>query len=188
MRSPVLTLNLRARLWPYLGGIARESKIKALAIGGMADHVHALISLPGTVSVAKALQLLKGNSSKWIHDTFPQLRSFEWQEGYGAFCIGVSAVDNTVAYIRNQAEHHRKRSFIQEYITMLRRHGLEYEERMLDRFFRPYRDLTCYIIFKPALKRRAMVGANARNPRGGDKHIETVGCYANVVVRGSDFS
>ena len=95
--------------------------MKALAIGGVADHVHILISLPGTLSVSKALQLLKGNSSKWIHDTFPKLRSFEWQEGYGAFSIGISAVGATVRYISDQAEHHRKRSFREELVVMLRR-------------------------------------------------------------------
>jgi putative transposase len=106
--------------------------MKALAIGGVADHVHMLISLPGTLSVSKALQLLKGNSSKWMHETFPKLRSLEWQEGYGAFSIGISAVDATVAYIRNQFEHHRKRSFRDEFVAMLRRHRLDYDERMLD--------------------------------------------------------
>jgi REP-associated tyrosine transposase len=91
-REPFLSSDVRNRLWPYLGGIARENKIKALAIGGVADHVHMLISLPKTLSVSKALQLLKGNSSKWIHDTFPKFHSFEWQEGYGAFSVGISAV------------------------------------------------------------------------------------------------
>jgi REP-associated tyrosine transposase len=91
-REPFLSSDVRNRLWPYLGGIARENKMKALAIGGVADHVHMLISLPKTLSVSKALQLLKGSSSKWIHDTFPKLHSFEWQEGYGAFSIGISAV------------------------------------------------------------------------------------------------
>jgi REP element-mobilizing transposase RayT len=106
--------------------------MKALAIGGAADHMHMLISLPATISVAKALQLLKGNSSKWIHDTFPKLHSFEWQEGYGAFSIGISAIDATAKYIRNQADHHRTRSFREEFVTILRRHGLDYDERMLD--------------------------------------------------------
>jgi putative transposase len=106
--------------------------MKALAIGGVDDHVHILVSLPATLSIAKALQLLKGNSSKWIHETFAKMRSFEWQEGYGAFSIGISAVDGTVRYIRNQAEHHRKRSFREEFVAMLRRHGLDYDERMLD--------------------------------------------------------
>jgi len=131
-REPLLTSDVRDRLWPYLGGIARENKIKALAIGGAADHVHALVSLPATLSVAKALQLLKGNSSKWTHETFPKMRSFEWQEGYGAFSIGVSGVDATVAYIRNQAEHHRARSFRDEFRAMLQRHGFDYDERMLE--------------------------------------------------------
>jgi putative transposase len=83
-REPVLSSDLRGRLWPYLGGIARENKMKAISIGA-ADHVHILVSLAATLSIARALQLLKGNSSKWIHETFPKMRSFEWQEGYGAF-------------------------------------------------------------------------------------------------------
>ena len=128
----VLNSNLRERLWPYLGGIARENGMKALAVGGVVDHVHILISLPGTLSVAKALQLLKANSSKWIHQTFPNSALFGWQEGYGAFSIGVSGVEATIRYIRNQAEHHRKRTFREELTTMLRKHGLEYDERMLD--------------------------------------------------------
>lgn len=131
-REPVLSSDLRSRLWPYLGGIARENNVKAIAIGGAADHVHFLVSLPATLSIAKALQLLKGNSSKWIHETFPNMRSFEWQEGYGAFSIAISGVDATVAYIRNQTEHHRTRSFREEFVAMLRRHGLDYDERMLD--------------------------------------------------------
>jgi putative transposase len=131
-REAMLNAELRDRLWPYLGGIARENKMKALAPGGTADHVHMLISLPATLSVAKALQLLKGNSSKWIHETFPKLHAFEWQEGYGAFSIGISGIDDTVAYIRNQTEHHRTRSFREEFIAMLRRHGFDYDERMHD--------------------------------------------------------
>jgi putative transposase len=106
--------------------------MKTLAIGGAADHVHILISLPSTLSVAKAVQLLKGNSSKWIRETFPKARSFAWQEGYGAFSIGISSIDATVSYIRNQGEHHRTRSFHEEFVTMLRKHGLDNDEAMLD--------------------------------------------------------
>jgi len=131
-RDPSLHSKLRERLWPYLGGIARENKIKALAIGGAADHVHLVLSLPATLSVAKMVQLLKGNSSKWIHEAFSEMRSFEWQKGYGAFSIGVSAIDATRAYIRNQAEHHRRRTFREELETILRKHGFEFDESMLD--------------------------------------------------------
>jgi len=131
-RDPSLHSKLRERLWPYLGGIARENKMKALAIGGAADHVHIVLSLPATLSVAKMVQLLKGNSSKWIHEAFSEMRSFEWQEGYGAFSIGVSAVDATRTYIQNQAEHHRRRTFREEFETMLRKHGFDFDESMLD--------------------------------------------------------
>ncbi len=131
-REPLLTSDLRDRLWPYLGGIAKQNKMNALAIGGASDHVHILISLPATLSVAKAVQLLKGNSSKWIHETFPKLRGFEWQEGYGAFSISISGVDETVAYIRNQEEHHRRRSFREEVMAMLRKHDADYDEALPD--------------------------------------------------------
>ncbi len=87
-RRKLITPELQDRLWPYLGGIAREHKMKLLAAGGVEDHVHALLSIPSTLSIAKAIQLLKGNSSKWIHETFPDQRLFGWQEGYGAFSIG----------------------------------------------------------------------------------------------------
>jgi putative transposase len=131
-RALNLDSDLRERLWPYLGGIARENKMKTLAVGGVADHVHILIFLPGTLSVAKAIQLLKGNSSQWIHETFPRLGEFAWQQGYGAFSIGVSGVEATSAYIRNQAEHHRRRTFREEFVAMLHKHGFDYDERMLD--------------------------------------------------------
>jgi putative transposase len=88
--------------------------------------------VPATISLAKAIQLLKGNSSKWIHETFPKMRSFEWQQGYGAFSIGVSGINATVSYIRNQSEHHRTRTFRDEFIAMLRKHGFQCDERMFD--------------------------------------------------------
>jgi putative transposase len=131
-REPLLSSELRDRLWPYFGGITRENKMKALAIGGAADHVHMLASLAAMLSVAKAIQLLKGNSFKWIHETFPKMRSFEWQEGYGAFSIGVSGIDATIAYIRDQAEHHRTKSFREEFQAMLQQDGFDYDEQMLD--------------------------------------------------------
>ncbi len=131
-RAPVLTAEIRERLWPYLGGIARENGIKALAIGGVADHVHLLLSLPATLAVAKAMQLLNGNSSKWLRETFPELRDSGWQEGYGAFSIGTTGVAQTVAYIQKQEEHHRARTFREEIELFLRRNGLEYDSGMLD--------------------------------------------------------
>jgi putative transposase len=91
-RYPSIDSNLESRLRAYMGGIARENRMKALAIGGTTDHVHALLSLPGMMSFAKAVQLIKGGSSKWVHEAFPKHRKFQWQEGYGAFSVSASQV------------------------------------------------------------------------------------------------
>src|SRR2546423_931520 len=131
-RRRLITPEVQQRLYPYLGGIARENKMKALSIGGVEDHVHALLSIPSTLSIAKAVQLIKGNSSKWIHRTFPNQRLFEWQEGYGAFSIAVSGIEDTVRYIQSQQEHHRTHSFEDELISFLDQNGITYEKWMLD--------------------------------------------------------
>ena len=103
-----------------------------MVVGGVEDHVHVLLSISSTLSVAKSIQLLKGNSSKWIHDTFKEHRGFEWQEGYGAFSIGISGVEDTTDYIQNQAEHHRKMTFKEEVAMFLKKHGMEYLEQDLE--------------------------------------------------------
>lgn len=121
--------EIRERLWAYLGGIARENGMKALAVGGTDDHVHMLTALPSPLSVAKAIQLIKGGSSKWLHDTVPAMRTFAWQEGYGAFSIGVSGIADTVAYILEQERHHRTRTFDQEFVAFLKKHDIGYDER-----------------------------------------------------------
>ena len=128
-REPVLNSNLRKRLWAYMGGIARENKIKAVSIGGTLDHAHILISIPPIVPVAKAVQLIKGGSSKWVHENFNLLRNFAWQEGYGAFSLGASQVDEVATYIARQEDHHRVRSFQEEYLSFLKEHRVEYDER-----------------------------------------------------------
>ena len=93
-RQKLITPELETRLWPYMGGIARENNMKAISIGGTDDHIHMLLSLPATISVAKAVQLIKGGSS---HDQFRQYRDFGWQEGYGAFTIRISQADETIS-------------------------------------------------------------------------------------------
>jgi len=130
-RRALITLELQERLWPYLGGIARENKMVALSIGGVGDHVHILLSLPTKLSISKAMQLIKGGSSKWVHDTFPEHKLFSWQEGYGAFSIGIADVDRTVAYIEKQAEHHAKRDFKAEFVSFLKKHNIEYDEQYI---------------------------------------------------------
>jgi putative transposase len=132
-RSASITSDLESRLWPYIGGIARENRMKALAVGGTADQVHALLSLPGMISFAKAVQLIKGGSSKWVHDSFPEFKTFAWQEGYGAFSVSASQVAKTIAYINNQKEHHRKRTFHEEFLDLLKKHGIEFDPRYIFR-------------------------------------------------------
>ena len=128
-RVPLIDSELELRLWPYIGGIARDNRMRALAVGGTDDHLHTFLSLPSTMAIAKAVQLIKGGSSKWIHDTFPSLRRFAWQEGYGAFSVSSSQVNKTIAYIDNQKEHHRKKSFQEEFIQLLVKHGIEFDPR-----------------------------------------------------------
>ena len=116
-RQRLITPELRDRLRPFLGGIARQNKMKAIEIGGVEDHVHILLSLPSTMAISKALQLMKGGSSKWIHETFPEHRHFAWQEEYGAFSVSVSQLDKTMEYIQGQEAHHRKMTFQEEFLV-----------------------------------------------------------------------
>jgi REP element-mobilizing transposase RayT len=130
-RRPHIKPELRERLWPFLGGIARQNKMKAIEIGGVEDHVHILLSLPSTINIAKAMQLLKGGSSTWIHKTFSGQRQFAWQEEYGAFSVSVSQLDKTIEYIRNQEAHHHKITFQEEFLALLKKHRIEFDERYL---------------------------------------------------------
>ncbi len=130
-RRPLITPALAERLRPFLGGIARQNKMKAVEIGGVEDHVHILLSLPATMAISKALQLIKGGSSKWVHETFPEHRLFAWQEKYGAFSVSESRVESVMQYIRGQVEHHRKLTFQEEFVALLKQHRLEYDGRYL---------------------------------------------------------
>jgi putative transposase len=130
-RRPLIAPALRDRLWPFLGGIARQNKMKAIEIGGVEDRVHILLSLPSTLPVSKALQLIKGGSSKWVHETFPEHRLFAWQEKYGAFSVSVSQLDKIIQYIKGQEEHHQRLTFQDEFLELLKKHRIEYDERYL---------------------------------------------------------
>jgi putative transposase len=124
-RRPLIRTDLQHPLWAYMGGIAKQNGFKAIEIGGTEDHVHALLSLPSDLAIAKALQLIKGGSSKWFRETHSP--EFGWQSGYGAFSVSASLESKTVAYIRNQKEHHKKRDFQGEYIRLLRLHGVDFD-------------------------------------------------------------
>lgn len=127
-RQKTINEEIKERLWEFMGGIAKQNKAKILAIGGIEDHVHLLMSLPANLPVAKAVQLIKAGSSKWVHDNFPQHQHFQWQEGYGAFSVSTSNIDKVKTYINNQQYHHQRKAFEQEFIEFLKKHSIEYDE------------------------------------------------------------
>jgi putative transposase len=122
-RRALIPAARTAELHAYLGGIARGEGFSLIAAGGTADHIHLLFVLPATHSLAQAVQKLKGSSSRWMG------HGFSWQEGYGAFSVSSSQVPVVKKYIENQEEHHRKRNFEDEFVALLRNHGIEYDER-----------------------------------------------------------
>jgi REP element-mobilizing transposase RayT len=124
-RRNLISPETQPQLWAFLGGIARKNGFKALMVGGTENHVHILLSLPATMPLAKAMQLVKGASSHWMNEKFKS--EFAWQEGYGAFTVGISQKTNTIAYIQRQAEHHRNRNFEEEFLAFLKKNGVEYD-------------------------------------------------------------
>lgn len=125
-REMLLDPEVAPRMHAYLGGIARHNKCVPIEIGGVSDHVHLLIAVHPTVAVAELVRLLKANSSKWMHEEVGR-PAFAWQTGYGAFSVSESNCDTVREYIRNQAEHHRTRTFQEELIAFLERHGVAYD-------------------------------------------------------------
>ena len=125
-RVPAISEELQPRLWAYMAGIAKKQGFNAVIIGGARDHVHALLVLPPTMPLAKAIQFLKGSSSKWLHEHGD---NFSWQEGYGAFSVSASQTDGIVRYIKDQAMHHAKRTFEDEFLNFLRKYDVPYDPK-----------------------------------------------------------
>ena len=126
-----INIEIEQRVWAYLGGIARKHGMTALQVGGIEDHIHALLIAPPTLSPSQIAQFLKGESSKWIHEEFSALHDFAWQDGYGAFTVSKSNLPEVVHYIQQQREHHRKKTFQEEYLEFLQKHGVEYDKRFV---------------------------------------------------------
>jgi REP element-mobilizing transposase RayT len=129
-RQKTIVPEIQAPLWAYMGGVAREHGMKALAGGGMDDHVHLLLSLPSILSIAAAMRDIKSASSHWMRES-SGISRFEWQEGNGAFSIGWGQVRTTLAYIAGQKEHHLKRNFQAEFLAFLGKHRIEYDPRFV---------------------------------------------------------
>ena len=129
-RKPFLrNENLREKLHAYLVGISRNQKSPALIIGGVEDHVHILCRLGKTIAVSDLIRELKRDSSKWIKSENPELRPFQWQNGYGAFSISPGHVEILKDYIANQPKHHRQVSFQDEFRRLCQKYGVEIDER-----------------------------------------------------------
>jgi REP element-mobilizing transposase RayT len=126
-REKRLREDIQPKLWAYMAGIARNHAFEALVIGGAEDHCHALILLPAPMPLSKAVQTLKGCSSKWLNDTGVAGVNFAWQEGYGAFSVSASQTRGVIEYIKNQPEHHKKRNYEEEFLEFLTKYGINYD-------------------------------------------------------------
>jgi len=129
-RTPVLAdAIIREEVHKYLGGASNKLECPVLRVGGVADHVHVLCRLGRTITVADLVKELKRESSQWIKSKFPELADFYWQLGYGAFSVSESKVPDVRAYVENQEQHHASMSFQDEFRELLKKHGLEWDER-----------------------------------------------------------
>lgn len=128
-RKPILLDDWRDDLFAYIGGIVKDHKATILKSGGIEDHVHLLIRVHPEFAISKTIQLLKTNSSKWINDNGKTKHKFQWQRGYGAFSVSQSMADKVKEYIANQRQHHATSSFEDEYLAMLRKHGIDFDPR-----------------------------------------------------------
>ena len=130
-RQPFINSAIEDELHKYICGIIRNIGGSCIEINGAADHVHILAIIPPKVSLSEALRTIKANSSKWIHETHPNLAAFAWQDGYSAFTVSASQVDGVRQYIRDQKNHHRERDYKAELLALLQKRGVEYDERYI---------------------------------------------------------
>jgi len=130
-REPTIISEMRDELHRYMGGIIKGESGVVLEIGGMADHIHIVIKLKPVHSLSEIMRKVKGNSSKWVNEQNRLKDRFAWQEGYGAFTVSESQISAVIRYVKEQEKHHRIFSFKDEFIRILKRHRVEYEERYL---------------------------------------------------------
>jgi putative transposase len=130
-RINFIAQEIESRVWAYVGGIARQHELSALRVGGIEDHLHALVMAKPVIKPCEIPLWLKAESSKWIHLEFPDLSKFAWQDGYGVFSVSKSNVPSVISYIENQRVHHRNQTFEEEYLALLKLHEVDYDERYL---------------------------------------------------------
>ncbi len=125
-RRKAIGKDFQQRLWGYVAGICKKTGVHVDAIGGTEDHIHLLIQIPPILALAKTVLTIKSNSSRWAKE---QGQKLAWQEGYGAFSVSASVVPAVVRYIENQEAHHKKMNFEEEFLALLRKHGVEFDSR-----------------------------------------------------------
>jgi len=125
-RSPTIVGEVRPRLHEYVGGILRGMECPPIQVGGVEDHIHVLLRLSRTLTVAQTIEKVKTSSSKWMKGSVPE---FAWQNGYGVFSLSQDDLDAAISYVQRQAEHHKVHSFQDEFRTLMREFGLEIDER-----------------------------------------------------------
>jgi REP element-mobilizing transposase RayT len=130
-RQPLLDEGLKSRLFPYMAGIITKLRGATVAINGPADHVHLLLLLPPILALSDLMEKLKANSSKWVHEEFPQIKSFAWQTGYTAFSVSESNRAKVERCVAGQEANHRKLSYHEEVLALLKKHGTEYDARYI---------------------------------------------------------
>jgi putative transposase len=127
-RVELITPDIEPRLYAFVGGILKDLGCVLYEINGMPDHLHALIRYPAALSHSDMLRHMKARSTKWLHESFPHLSEFAWQEGYGGFTVSKSEAPRVGRYIARQKEHHKRMTFKEEFLELLRLHGIEYDE------------------------------------------------------------
>jgi REP element-mobilizing transposase RayT len=130
-RYPFISNEIEKELWTYLGGICKALECNPIRVGGYADHVHICCLLSKKITQTKLLEEIKKESSKWIKTKGWQYEKFYWQNGYGIFSVNPIEIETVVAYIENQYEHHKKRTFQEELLAFLKKYNVEYDERYL---------------------------------------------------------
>jgi putative transposase len=130
-RSPQLGLELRPSLWAYIAGILKNLECYSITVGGYVDHIHILCNLSKKYASMKVLEVVKKESSKWVKDQESGMQSFHWQDGYGLFGVSPSHFEAVRQYIQQQEEHHKKVSFQEEFLRILKKYKVRYDERYL---------------------------------------------------------
>jgi REP element-mobilizing transposase RayT len=133
-RENILTSKFRPELFKYISGIITNVGAKSLAVGGYTDHVHVLAGIPPVLSVADLVKTIKSNSSKWINENGLVVGKFQWQEGYGAFSCSNDHRNNSIRYIMAQEEHHKKKTFREEYLNLLNEMEVDFDKKYVFEF------------------------------------------------------